>query len=159
MRTFDLSPLLRSTVGFDHLNRLVDSALNADTPAAYPPYNIEKLGEDDYRITMAVAGFSEDEVTITVQEGTLYISAKAKDDGVERKFLHQGIAKRAFERRFELADTIHVGDASLVNGLLEIELKRIIPDHKKPRNIKITKAKASAKTIEQDASKLEIEAA
>jgi molecular chaperone IbpA len=155
MRTFDLSPLLRSTVGFDHLNRLVDSALNADTPAAYPPYNIEKLGDDDYRITMAVAGFSEDEVTITVQEGTLYISAKAKDDGVERKFLHQGIAKRAFERRFELADTIHVGDASLVNGLLEIELKRIIPDHKKPRNIKISKAKP----IEQDASKLEIEAA
>lgn len=152
MRTFDLSPLMRSSVGFDHLNRLLDSALTSDGASAYPPYNIEKLSEDDYRVTMAVAGFSPDELTITVQEGTLILSGKAQDDSDDRRFLHRGIAKRAFERRFELADTIQVGNASFENGLLEVELRRVIPDHKKPRNIEIRSGERRMKTIESDAA-------
>ncbi len=152
MRTFDLSPLMRSTVGFDHLNRLLDSALTSDGASAYPPYNIEKLSEDDYRVTMAVAGFSPEELTITVQEGTLILAGKAQDDNSEREFLHRGIAKRAFERRFELADTIQVGDASFENGLLQVELRRVIPEHKKPRNIEIRSGDARIKTIESNAA-------
>lgn len=152
MRTFDLSPLMRSTVGFDHLSRLLDSATTTDGANAYPPYNIEKLSEDDYRVTMAVAGFSPEELTVTVQDGTLILSGKAKDDGEDRRFLHRGIAKRAFERRFELADTIQVGDASFEHGLLEIELKRVIPDHKKPRQISIRTSESDVKTIEADAA-------
>lgn len=152
MRTFDLSPLMRSTVGFDHLNRLLDSALTSDGASAYPPYNIEKLSEDDYRVTMAVAGFSPEELTITVQEGTLILAGKAQDDHSEREFLHRGIAKRAFERRFELADTIQVGDASFENGLLQVELRRVIPEHKKPRNIEIRSGDARIKTIESNAA-------
>lgn len=152
MRTFDLSPLMRSSVGFDHLNRLLDSALTSDGASAYPPYNIEKVSEDDYRVTMAVAGFSPEELTITVQEGTLILAGKAADDDADRKFLHRGIAKRAFERRFELADTIQVGDASFENGLLQVELRRVIPEHKKPRNIAIRAGDAKIKTIESDAA-------
>ena len=152
MRTFDLSPLMRSSVGFDHLNRLLDSALTSDGASAYPPYNIEKVSEDDYRVTMAVAGFSPDELTITVQEGTLILAGKAADDDADRKFLHRGIAKRAFERRFELADTIQVGEASFENGLLQVELRRVIPEHKKPRNIAIRAGDAKIKTIESDAA-------
>lgn len=152
MRTFDLSPLMRSSVGFDHLNRLLDSALTSDGASAYPPYNIEKVSEDDYRVTMAVAGFSPGELTITVQEGTLILAGKAADDDADRKFLHRGIAKRAFERRFELADTIQVGDASFENGLLQVELRRVIPEHKKPRNIAIRSGDAQIKTIESDAA-------
>ena len=152
MRTFDLSPLMRSSVGFDHLNRLLDSALTRDGAAAYPPYNIEKVTEDDYRVTMAVAGFSPEELTITVQEGTLILAGKAKDEDGERTFLHRGIAKRAFERRFELADTIQVGEASFENGLLQVELRRVIPDHKKPRNIEIRTDGSRIKTIESNAA-------
>lgn len=152
MRTFDLSPLMRSSVGFDHLNRLLDSALTSDGASAYPPYNIEKVSEDDYRVTMAVAGFSPEELTITVQEGTLILAGKAGEDDADRKFLHRGIAKRAFERRFELADTIQVGDASFENGLLQVELRRVIPEHKKPRNIAIRSGEAKIKTIESDAA-------
>ena len=152
MRTFDLSPLMRSSVGFDHLNRLLDSALTSDGASAYPPYNIEKVSEDDYRVTMAVAGFSPEELTITVQEGTLILAGKAGEDDADRKFLHRGIAKRAFERRFELADTIQVGDASFENGLLQVELRRVIPEHKKPRNIAIRAGDAKIKTIESDAA-------
>lgn len=152
MRTFDLSPLMRSSVGFDHLNRLLDSALTSDGASAYPPYNIEKVSDDDYRVTMAVAGFSPEELTITVQEGTLILAGKAGEDDADRKFLHRGIAKRAFERRFELADTIQVGDASFENGLLQVELRRVIPEHKKPRNIAIRSGDAKIKTIESDAA-------
>ena len=152
MRSFDLSPLMRSTVGFDHLSRLLDSALTTEGASAYPPYNIEKLGEDDYRITMAIAGFTPDELTVTVQEGTLYIAGKALEDDDERKFLHRGIAKRAFERRFELAETIRVGDARFENGLLEVDLKRVIPDHKKPRQIDIRSTDEAMKTIDSDAA-------
>lgn len=152
MRNFDLSPLMRSTVGFDHLSRLVDSALNSETTSAYPPYNIEKLGEDDYQVTMAVAGFAPNELTVTIQDGTLLISGRAQDEAEERSFLHRGIAKRAFERRFELAETIKVGDAHIENGLLQVDLKRVIPEHKKPRNIEIRSGEAKVRTIEADAA-------
>ena len=152
MRTFDLSPLMRSTVGFDHLSRLVDSALNSDTANAYPPYNIEKLGEDDYQVTMAVAGFAPNELTVTIQDDTLLIAGRAQDETEERKFLHRGIAKRAFERRFELAETIKVGDAHFENGMLQIDLKRVIPEHKKPRNIEIRSTEGEVRTIESDAA-------
>ncbi|RMB07862.1 Hsp20 family protein [Eilatimonas milleporae] len=153
MTRFDLSPLMRSSVGFDHLNRLIDTALSGDTTPSYPPYNIEKLGEDDYRITMAVAGFSPDELTVTVQESTLIVSGRAKDGDDTTRYLHRGIAKRAFERRFELADTVQVGAAKLENGLLEVALQRVIPDHKKPRTIEIRAERpAEPKTIEADAA-------
>jgi len=152
MRNFDLSPLMRSTVGFDHLSRLVDSALNSDSTSAYPPYNIEKLGEDDYQITMAVAGFAPDELTLTVQDDTLLIAGRAGPEADEQEFLHRGIAKRAFERRFELAETIKVGNAHIENGLLQIDLKRVIPEHKKPRNIEIRSGEEAVRTIESDAA-------
>ncbi|UTW59709.1 Hsp20 family protein [Kordiimonas sp. SCSIO 12603] len=148
MRNFDLSPLMRSSIGFDHLSRLVDSALSSESSAAYPPYNIEKLDEDDYQITMAVAGFAPDELNVVIQEGTLLISGAAKEDTGDRKYLHRGIAKRAFERRFELAETIKVGDAHFENGLLQIDLKRVIPEHKKPRNIEIRSSEPRVKTLE-----------
>jgi len=137
MRRHDLSPLMRSSIGFDHLSRLFDSALTPDGEQPYPPYNIEKLSEDDYEISMAVAGFDPAELSIMVQEGVLTVSAKAEPENEKRQFLHRGIAKRAFERRFQLADTIHVGDAKFENGLLIIGLKRVIPEHKKPRQISI----------------------
>jgi molecular chaperone IbpA len=152
MRTFDLSPLMRSTVGFDHLSRLVDSALNSETASAYPPYNIEKLGEDDYQITMAVAGFAPEELTVTIQDDTLLIAGQADEGEAEKSFLHRGIAKRAFERRFELAETIKVGDAHIENGLLQVDLRRVIPEHKKPRNIEIRAHKNTVRTIESDAA-------
>jgi molecular chaperone IbpA len=152
MRSFDLSPLMRSSVGFDHLNRLLDSALSSEQSAPYPPYNIEKLSDDDYRVTMAVAGFAPDELTVTVQEGMLLIAGKGRDEDKDRRFLHRGIAKRAFERRFELADTIQVGDARFQNGLLEVELKRVIPEHKRPRQIEIRSGDNAPKTIEADAA-------
>ncbi|MEQ8346103.1 MAG: Hsp20 family protein [Sneathiellaceae bacterium] len=140
MRTYDFAPLMRSTVGFDRLNRLMDFASQVDANPGYPPYNIEKLGEEAYRITMAVAGFAEDELDVTVAENTLTVSAEAKaEDGEAEQvqYLHRGIARRAFERRFELADTIKVSGAALENGLLVISLQRVIPEEKKPRTIQI----------------------
>lgn len=144
MRTYDFAPLMRSTVGFDRLNRLMDFAAQVDANPGYPPYNIEKLGDEAYRITMAVAGFAEDELDVTVKENTLTISGEAKTaDGESEQvqFLHRGIARRAFERRFELADTIKVSGAALENGLLVVALQRVIPDEKKPRSIQIDAAK------------------
>jgi len=152
MRNFDLTPLMRSTVGFDHLSRLVDSALSSDGATTYPPYNIEKLGDDDYQITMAVAGFAPDELNVTVQDDTLLIAGRSLEDNDERRFLHQGIAKRAFERRFELAETIKVGDAHFENGLLQIDLKRVIPEHKKPRNIQIRASESEAAALSSSAA-------
>lgn len=151
MRGFDFTPLLRSTVGFENLNRLVDYASRLDAgDVSYPPYNIEKISEDRYSITMAVAGFRLSELDITVKEDVLYIIGQAEDDSDERVFLHKGIAKRAFERRFQLADTIKVTGAALNDGLLVVELIREIPEHKKPRQIQIeTDGPDSAKaTIE-----------
>lgn len=145
MRTRDLSPLFRSSVGFDRLTRLMDAAQRVDEgQLAYPPYNIEQDGEDSYRITMAVAGFGEDELSITAQENQLVVAGKPTRDETPRTYLHRGIAGRAFERRFELADHIRVVGASLVNGLLHIELRREVPEAMKPRSIKIDSAKADA---------------
>jgi len=137
MRTLDFAPLLRSSIGFENLNRLVDFATRGDSDA-YPPYNIEKLAEDAYRISMAVAGFARDELELTVQDNVLIVIGKTeKAEEAERQFLHRGIAKRAFERRFQLADTIKVTAAGYSDGLLNIELKREVPEHKKPRRIAI----------------------
>ncbi len=140
MRTFDLSPLFRSTVGFDHLSRMLDAAQRLDDSAvSYPPYNIEKLDEDNYRIAMAVAGFAESDITITVHGQTLAVTGAARREASPEgvAYLHRGIAGRSFERRFELADFIRVGEATLVNGLLHIELRREIPEQMKPRIVKI----------------------
>lgn len=147
MRTLDLSPLFRSTIGIDRLSRLLDSAPQFDAAApSYPPYNIEKTGEDAYRITMAVAGFGEDDLEVVTSENTLTIRAKTTSDEEEksRVFLHRGIAGRAFERRFQLADYIKVGSASLVNGLLNIELVREVPEAQKPRTVKIAVGQGDA---------------
>ena len=153
MRTFDFAPLLRSSVGYENLNRLLDVASRAaDTDTAFPPYNIEKLGADSYRITMAVAGFSQDELDLTVQENTLIVTGKATEqaNSPERSFLHRGIAKRAFERRFQLADVIKVTGAGFENGLLHIDLVREIPEHKKPRKVEIGGFTAAPVTIEAE---------
>lgn len=147
MRTFDLSPLFRSTVGFDHLSRMLDTAQRLDDAAmSYPPYNIEKLSEDDYRITMAVAGFAESDLDLTVQDNTLVITGKAHREGEQTQYLHRGIAGRSFERRFELADFIRVEGASLVNGLLHVALKREMPERMKPRTIKIEAGRIASGT-------------
>jgi len=138
MDRFDFSPLFRSTIGFDRLARLVDSATRVDSTAlAYPPYNIETTGEDSYRLTMAVAGFAQDELDITVHENTLIVTGKAKQEDENGRYLHRGIARRAFERRFSLADHIKVNGASLDNGLLHVDLVREVPEAMKPRTIKI----------------------
>ena len=139
MRTFDFTPLLRSSVGFENLNRLVEFAARGETAETFPPYNIEKAGEDAYRISLAVAGFSREELDITAQDNNLIVTGKAapEAEGEKREFLHRGIAKRAFERRFQLADTIRVTGASFENGLLNIELVREVPEHKKPRKVEI----------------------
>jgi molecular chaperone IbpA len=140
--TYDFSPLFRSTIGFDRLNHLFDQAL-VDDGVNYPPYNIEKTGDDAYRITMAVAGFGEDDINIVAQENTLVVSGKAKNaDDEKTEYLHRGIAGRAFERRFQLADHIKVVGAQLVNGLLHVELVREVPEAKRPRSIKIESSAA-----------------
>lgn len=154
MRSFDLSPLMRSSVGFDHLNRLMDSATRRDTSSSYPPYNIEKLSEDEYQISIAVAGFSEDELSITLTDGTLIVAGNSNEDEDDSRFIHRGIAKRAFERRFQLAETIEVVEASFNHGMLLINLKRIVPEHLLPRSIEIkgTKAKGSKVSFEDKAA-------
>jgi molecular chaperone IbpA len=140
MDRFDFSPLFRSTIGFDRLTRLVDAASRVDNAAiAYPPYNIEKTGEDAYRLTMAVAGFSPDEVDVTVHQNTLLVTGKAKKEEDESRFLHRGIARRAFERRFSLADHIKVVGASLDNGMLHVDLVHEVPEEAKPRKIEIVR--------------------
>lgn len=144
MRNFDLSPLFRSTVGFDHLARMLDAAARVDDSSlSYPPYNIEKTGEDAYRITMAVAGFAPQDLEITAQENTLLIKGRARRDEAAVQYLHRGIAGRSFERRFDLADHIRVAGASLVDGLLHVDLVREIPEAMKPRSIRIEAATAA----------------
>jgi molecular chaperone IbpA len=154
MDRFDFSPLFRSTIGFDRLTRLVDAASRVDNAAlAYPPYNIEKTGEDAYRLTMAVAGFAPDEVDVTVHENTLLVTGKAKNDEEEGRYLHRGIARRAFERRFSLADHIKVVGASLDNGMLHVDLVREVPEAAKPRKIEIASGhpQSEPKAVEQSA--------
>jgi molecular chaperone IbpA len=154
MTRYDLSPLFRSTVGFDRLARLVDTANRVDDATlSYPPYNIEKIGDEAYRVTMAVAGFAEDELDIIVHENSLTVSGKAKDDEKPGEFLHRGIARRAFERRFQLADHIKVTGAKLANGLLDIELVREVPEQLKPRKIDIVPAvKAQSAVVDHRAA-------
>jgi molecular chaperone IbpA len=148
MRTFDFSPLYRSTVGFDSVTRLLESALRADEGQnSYPPYNIEKTGENAYRITMAVAGFGENDITITAQDNSLVVTGKLEKTEEDKKFLHRGIAGRAFERRFELAEHIRVSGASLVNGLLHVELVKEVPEAKKPRTVKIESVAPKPATV------------
>lgn len=138
MRTIDFSPLFRHSVGFDRMQRLLDSAARIESSAnSYPPYNIEQVGEDGYRISLAVAGFGEKELDVTVIENTLVVSGKLNEDAEDTTYLHRGIAGRAFERRFELADYIKVLGGSLVNGMLNIDLQREVPEEKKPRKIAI----------------------
>jgi molecular chaperone IbpA len=153
MRTYDFSPLFRSTVGFDRLARMLDSAQRGDDVPTYPPYNIEQTGEDSYRVTMAVAGFSEDEIEVTTQDHSLTVTGRQPKEETPRQFLYRGIAGRPFERRFELAEHIQVKGASLQNGLLHIELVREVPEAMKPRNIKINgKDKAQPTVIESKAA-------
>lgn len=141
MTTLDLTPLLRSTIGFDHLSKLLDAALQFDEPSSYPPYNIEKLGEDRYRIVMAVAGFAPDDLEIVAEPNLLTIRGRRKEqEGVT--YLHRGIASRAFERRFQLADYVRVHEARLENGLLIVELVREVPEALRPRKIEIRSARA-----------------
>jgi molecular chaperone IbpA len=138
MRTIDFAPLYRSTVGFDRLFDLLDSASGFDSDAvAYPPYNIERLTENEYRITMAVAGFTQDDIKIDVKEQSLTVRGDKKPEEKERQFLHRGIAARAFERRFQLADHVEVRGADLKDGLLHIDLMRNVPERLKPRTIPI----------------------
>lgn len=137
MRNFDLSPFFRSSIGFDRLSDLVDSALRADESGGYPPYNIEKLSEHIYRLTMAVAGFSQSDLAISVQNNMLVIAGRARQDEDNIQYLYRGIAGRAFERHFQLADFIKIGQAQLENGMLKITLEREIPEAMKPRRIEI----------------------
>ena len=149
MRTFDLTPLFRSTVGFDRLTDMLDSAAQFDAGVTYPPYNIERTDENHYRISLAVAGFAEKDLTIEVKEGVLTVGGKreTEKDGIERHYLHQGIAGRNFERRFQLAENVEVRGAGLENGLLHVDLERLIPEEKKPRRIVIG-AKPESKVVE-----------
>jgi molecular chaperone IbpA len=151
MRTIDFSPLFRHSVGFDRVQRLLDTAAQADQTSSYPPYNIEQLGETGYQVTLAVAGFSEDNIDITMTDRTLVVSGKTNDSEAERTFLYRGIAGRAFERRFELAEHIHVKGARLENGLLHIALERVVPESEKPRKIEIANVSKN-KAIEQKAA-------
>ena len=145
---FDLTPLYRSTVGFDRLGQLLDE-LNSFEAPTYPPYNIERLEENEYRITMAVAGFAPDELNLEMKDNTLTVSGRKseKANGGQAQFLHQGIAARSFERRFQLADYVEVDGADMENGLLHIKLRREIPESMKPRTIQIGKSQGP-KTIE-----------
>lgn len=151
MRAFDLTPFLRSSVGFENINRLVDLASRGESES-FPPYNIEKLAENRYCISMAVAGFSKNELDVTVQENVLTITGRATETANKegREYLHRGIAKRSFERRFQLADTIKIVGADYKDGLLNIELDRVVPEQKKPRKIEIGGAKDEQPKIEGD---------
>ncbi|MCX5580045.1 Hsp20 family protein [Kaistia terrae] len=154
MRSFDLSPLYRSTVGFDRLFSLLDQAsgVEAGVPG-YPPYNIERTGENDYRITMAVAGFSDSELSIESRENTLTVKGEKKtEEGRDAEVLYRGIAARSFERRFQLADHVEVKGASLENGLLHVDLVREIPEAMKPRTIAIASGKNASQQIEAKAA-------
>lgn len=150
MRNLDLTPLYRSTVGFDRLANMLDQVMTHDVSApSYPPYNIEKTGENAYRITLAVAGFSEDDLNLEVKEGQLTVTAarRAEKDAKERVYLHRGIAERGFERRFQLAEHVVVQGAELAHGLLHVDLVREVPEALKPRTIAISKP-AKTKVID-----------
>jgi molecular chaperone IbpA len=137
MRALDFSPLFRSTVGFDRLFDLLDSVNQYDSNQAYPPYNIERTDENHYRIVLAVAGFAEKDLNVEVREGVLSVQGKLESERDKSGYLYQGIAGRAFERRFQLAEHVEIRGAKLENGLLHIELERVVPEERKPRRIPI----------------------
>ncbi|OYV25335.1 MAG: heat-shock protein [Acidocella sp. 20-63-7] len=143
--TYDFAPLFRTAIGFDRLARLVDTLPQDAT--SYPPYNIEKTGEETYRLTLAVAGFAADDIELTVKDNALLVSGRVGEDAAKGEFLHRGIAARAFSRRFVLADHMVVEGAEIANGLLNVAIKRVVPESAKPRRIAINTATAS-KTIE-----------
>ena len=148
MRTYDFSPLYRATVGFDRIADLMDRVLSSDVPQpTYPPYNIEKIDENAYRISVAVAGFSADELNVEVKDGGLIVSARKTDEAEAKTYLHRGIATRAFERRFALADHVKVTGATTADGMLHIDLVREVPEALKPRRIEI----ATGETVEAKA--------
>ena len=150
MRTFDFTPLYRSTVGFDRLANMIDTVMSADVnQSTYPPYNIEKTGDDSYRITVAVAGFADDELSIEAREGQLTVAGKKaeKEEGDSSTFLHRGIGTRAFERKFQLADHVRPTGATSENGLLHIDLVREVPDALKPRMIEIARNGKAPKRV------------
>ncbi len=146
MTTVDFAPLFRTAIGFDRLARLVDTAASGQDAQSYPPYNIEKTGDDTYRLTMAVAGFRPDELDLTVKDNTLVVSGRVANDGPKAEILYRGIAGRAFERRFVLADHIVVEGADVQHGLLHVGLKRIVPESLKPRKITIGSGQQVAPT-------------
>jgi molecular chaperone IbpA len=145
MNALNLSPLFRTAIGFDRLARLVDTATTADV--SYPPYNIERTGEDSYRLTMAVAGFGPDDIELVVKENTLLVSGKVAGESGKSEMLYRGIAGRSFERRFVLADHIVVEGASLENGLLHVSVKRVVPEQLKPRRISIASDAPATPTL------------
>ena len=149
--TFDFAPLFRTAIGFDRLARLMDTATAAAEAPSYPPYNIEKTGEDSYRLTMAVAGFRPEELDLVVKDNTLVVSGKVAGEGLKGEMLYRGIAGRAFERRFVLADHIVVEGADLQNGLLHVGLKRVVPEALKPRRIAIGGPEAIANDSQEAA--------
>lgn len=150
MRTYDFSPLYRSTIGFDRLFDLLDQTSRVESMTNWPPYNIEKFGEDEYRITMAVAGFAPDEITVTQHENALIVSGAKHTEPDDVQILHRGIATRAFKQTFNLADHVRVSGASLQNGLLTIALHREVPEALKPRRIAISSSEGKEA---QDASR------
>ncbi len=147
MRTVDFSPLYRSVVGFDRLAGLLEAAAKADTTSGYPPYNIENVGENAYRIEIAVAGFKADEIAIEVKENLLTVTGKKPANDDQKRYLHRGLAERDFDRRFQLADYVVVTDAHLSDGLLSISLRRELPESLKPRQISINTGAAPASTL------------
>jgi len=150
MRDYDFTPLTRSFIGFDRMARMIDAASKAETAGGYPPYNIEQVDENAYRIELAVAGFSDSELSIETHQNVLTVTGQKEADEAERTYVHRGIAGRGFERRFQLADHVRVTQADLKNGLLVIELQREIPEALKPRTIAIgTKAVANDKKLTQ----------
>jgi molecular chaperone IbpA len=151
MRNFDLAPLYRATVGFDQIADMMDRALATDVnQSTYPPYNIEKTADDAYRISLAVAGFPADDLAVEVKDGQLVISARKPEDDSDRTFLHRGIATRAFERKFQLADHVKVTGATHADGMLHIDLVREVPEALKPRRIAISRGKEETGEVEKD---------
>ena len=150
MNTFDFTPLFRSAIGFDRLTNALENAYRTDNNSGYPPYNIELLEENHYRISLAVAGFKEDELDIEIKNGRLTVSGAQKDGSEDKQYLHHGIANRNFERSYQLADYVRVKDAELKDGLLHIDLVREIPEAMKPRKIAINSDARSEKLIDNE---------
>lgn len=155
MRRFDFSPLYRQSIGFEHLANLMEQLATTEGENGFPPYNIERLGENEYRITMAVAGFTNTDLNIEVKEGTLTVRGEKSSELTDKEFLHRGIAARNFERRFRLAEYVEVSGATLEHGLLHVDLKREIPEAMKARTIAITQSgKNGAPRVEGESKKI-----